>query len=51
MFGRLQKLAILIMGLFTKFVIPTEEESPQEIPQSKSPIFGELLTEIPRSSE
>jgi hypothetical protein len=42
------------------FVIPRNEESPQETPQAKSPIFVELLTEIatpvryrscPRSSE
>ncbi|OXB00909.1 hypothetical protein B0A72_19285 [Flavobacterium pectinovorum] len=31
-------------------VIPRNEGSPREAPQTKSPIFVELLTEIPRSS-
>ena len=32
------------------YVIPNEE-SPQETPYRNSPIFVELLAEIPRSSE
>lgn len=33
------------------YVIPTEEESPQVTPQSKTTIFVELLAEIPLLSE
>ncbi|TPG42034.1 hypothetical protein EAH81_06835 [Flavobacterium pectinovorum] len=53
--ARKKKNLIFRLSTFVKvslriFVIPRHEGSPQDTPQSKSPIFVELLTEIPRAS-